>query len=778
MNDGGDLARTDLARTDLARTDLGIAIAALDSLPIGVALFNAAQRAVVVNAAYCASLDMPPGSFPPGTTLADMMQEQAYRGVFGPGDPRAQAAAGLAADRSRPGRLRRRRFAGRVYDLHSAPLPPPDGGHVVCAVDLTAPIEARDLAQEALRRVTAALAALRVGLAVFGPRGLLLGNPRFAELLALPPELLRDGLTFAKLIAAMRACDDFAGQDGEAFIDAQAMLDRSRPASHRLVRADGVVIDLASDPLGADGWTMTATDISMLARAEDDSRRRAEMLASILDAIPHGVAVYGPDLRVTMVNRNYAVVMDGAPISVGEHRHDIIARRLAAGEFGRGAKAGAIADRIATDHALRASRCRRWRGNGRCIESDTAALPDGGHIRVVTDVTALVSAEREIGRRAAEMDAMLANIGHGIMMYDRDRRLVACNAIARTLLGHPPELLRRGTPLIQILRHMRERGEFGDGPEAETFTAERFARPNHESETYQRATRSGRWLQVMRKPTPDGGFVYTYTDITEARAAQSELRRAKEAAEQASLAKSRFLATMSHELRTPLHSVIGFSDALLRQGPASDPARVAEYAAAINQSGRDLLSIINSILDVSRLETGRFDLACDTIQARILIESRLRAAEHAARTHGVTLAPAVADPALRLSGDERRLGQAIDHLLSNAIKFTGGGGIVTVGAAAHSAGGVLITVADTGIGMTQADLARVFEPFTQLDPGLSRRFPGMGLGLYSARALVEAHGGTLALNSAPNEGTCAIIHLPPDRMMPPGAISTPKEIAP
>jgi PAS domain-containing protein len=305
----------DLSADDEVLSSAAWAEAVLNALPVGVAIYDAAQLAVLVNPTYCASVGLPPGGVPPGMKLEDNLRQAAYRGLFGPGDPEAQAAAALSADRSRPGRLRRRYHDGRSYDLMSQPLP--DGGHVVCAIETTPLIAARDEAEGALTRMTTALATLRIGLAVYSPaRTLAPFNPRFAELLGLPADRLRLGLGFAELLDLLRERDEFTGVEGEAFLVAQAAIDRSRPSSVHRIRANGQVIDIVSDPLPDGGWTMTVTDISGLARAEGDARRRATLLDAILERIPHGICVYGADRRVSMFNRAYTEVMAGAPLQV------------------------------------------------------------------------------------------------------------------------------------------------------------------------------------------------------------------------------------------------------------------------------------------------------------------------------------------------------------------------------------------------------------------------------------------------------------------------------
>ena len=736
----------------------------LEALPVGVAIVDAAKRISFMNPAFHASLDLSPGSILPGTPVEDAVRAAAHRGVYGPGDPEAQVAAVLAVDRrTHAGRLRRRTFHGRSFDLHSAPLL--DGGYVVCALETTSLVAARAEAEHALTQTNTALATLQLGLAAFGTAGtLLFVNPRFIESLGLSPEQVRRGMPFPALLDLMAARDEFAGADGAAFIASQRSMDRSRPATARRVRSNGQVIDVASDPLPDGGWTMTVADVSPLVRAEDEASRRARALDAILDAIPHGICVYGADHRVMMFNRAYAQVMLGAPLAVGDHRLDVIRRRAAAGEYGSGGTEEIAAQQAAFE-VNRPQMRRRRRPNGTVVDVRTAPLPTGGYISVVTDITPLTLAEAELSRRAEEMAAMLASIRHGVLLWGADRRLIASNAAVVELMNHPPGLLTPGRTQDEILDNMVRRGEFGDDSTGRAIADGLRARDR--SMTYIRTLRlrTGRLVEIRSDPIPGGGWVSTYSDVTEARAAEEELRRAMAAAETANQAKSRFLATMSHELRTPLNSVIGFSDALLREAPNPAPARVAEFARQINDSGRNLLNLINIILDVARIEAGRFDLATDVVDIDRLVRTAVRQADAGAQAAEVTLVTEMADRLPRLRGDERRLAQVLRHLLSNAVKFTEIGGTVTVGARLEQDGGLLVFVRDTGIGIRAEDLERVFEPFTQLDSTLARRYQGSGLGLYVSRALVAGHGGRLTLTSRAGEGTMAEIRLPATQLV-------------
>jgi signal transduction histidine kinase len=737
--------------------------AALDVLPVGVAIIDADRQIVLVNAAYCESLGLPPGSFPKGMKLDDALRAAAYRGVYGPGDPEAQLAALVAADYSRPGRLRRRSFMGRSYDLINAPLP--QGGHVVCAVETTSLVAARDEAETTLARVTSALATLRTGLATFtSDRSLLFSNPRFAELLGVPAERLQPGMDFDDLLALLAMRDEFTGRDGEEFIAHQRDADRSQPMAVRRIHTKGHVIDVSSDPLPNGGWTMAATDISPLAGAEDEARRRAAILNSILDAIPHGVCVYSAERRVTMFNRAYTQAMTGAPLNIGDHLETVIRRRAEAGEYGPGDPDKIFAQQMAFDVTRAQSRKRR-RPNGMTVDVRTTPLPNGGYISVVTDITPLAEAEAEVTRRAEELAVMLSCIRHGVLLWGSDHRLLASNAIAAELLRHPPGTLEPGRTQDEILENLVARGLFGKGDEGRKRAGTLANLDRFEPYLRKIVTPDERVLDIRSDPTPGGGWVTTLTDVTEARNAEAELRRAKDTAEAANQAKSRFLATMSHELRTPLNAVIGFSDTLLREATRPSGARVAEFAQQINEAGRHLLGLINIILDVARIESGRYDLASDKVDVGRLVRLCARQADSAAQAAEITLAIDVPDDLPPIRADERRLQQVLNHLLSNAVKFTEAGGTVSIGASLDAHGSPLLFVRDSGIGISEDDLDRVFEPFTQLDSSLARRFQGAGLGLYVSRAFVAGHGGKLVLRSTPGEGTTAEVRLPADRLI-------------
>lgn len=877
--------------------------ALLEALPVGLVIYDEDRRLVLANATYCQTLGFPPGTFRPLSSLSDNARLIAYRGLLGPGDPETQAQDLANRDVDHETRIRRRHPDGRTFESHTVPLP--TGGHMVCVTETTSVTALRDEAETVVARVYAAVADLRIGLAVFAPnRAIALHNRRFAELLGLSPPSVATGMPFSDLLQAMQAREDYASMDGSLFLAGQLALDRSRTSSFRRRRAGGQVIDVQSEPMPDGGFTLTVSDITPLAGAEDESRRRASLLDSILHQVPHGIAVYGPDRRLTMLNEAYGRIMSGTPVAVGDALFDVLLRRAESGEFGEGDPAELAAVQFAHDLSqpqLRRRRrpngafvevrtaplpdgghvfvvCdvtelaeaqtelsrraelmssivshiphgvsvygpdrrlrlvndtynrimasapitvgesvdeiiqkraqagefgpgnpdeverlqrahdnaspqirRRERPNGSTIDIRTAPLPDGGHISVVTDVSPLVAAETALARRAETMDAMLANIRHGIVLWDRDRRIVAANTVVTDMLYAPPGLIVPGRSIDEVVKSELDRGNLGEGAIGRTRARWLLDQDRTQPQQDQRLTRDGRVIEVRSDPAPNGGFVTTYTDVTQAREAEDALRLSKSAAEAANTAKSRFLAAMSTELRSPLVTILAEADLIGRdatdqmarlagrtQTPRTmDAARIEESCEAIAGSARALLGMIDTILDMARLEAGRFDLSDDTVDLPQLVRTCLRQFDSAAAAAEVALVVDLPGHLPRLRADERRVRQALCHILSNALKFTDAAGSISITARQDwTTGDLLIEVQDTGIGIAAADQDRVFEPFTQIEPDVEGgRAPGAGLGLYVSRILMRAHGGDLMLRSVLRQGTTAILNIPANRVL-------------
>lgn len=270
----------------------------------------------------------------------------------------------------------------------------------------------------------------------------------------------------------------------------------------------------------------------------------------------------------------------------------------------------------------------------------------------------------------------------------------------------------------------------------------------------------GRWVRISRSATQDGGFFLFVSDFTDIKQREENYKIAKRDAEAASAAKTAFLANMSHELRTPLNAVIGFSEIISTEafGPSAQP-RYVDYAKNILESGKHLLDIINSVLDLAKSEAGKFQLdATDVDLGEILDACGTMLTEECARAQ---LDFSIVPPQrpVTINGDRAKLRQIFLNLLSNAVKFTEPGGKVVLAVTHQEDGSVRVDVSDTGIGMREQDLPVAMAPFGQIDSRLARRYEGTGLGLPLTKALVELHGGTMAVHSVLGRGTTVSVML-------------------
>jgi len=331
-----------------------------------------------------------------------------------------------------------------------------------------------------------------------------------------------------------------------------------------------------------------------------------------------------------------------------------------------------------------------------------------------------------------------------------------------------------GTPIGQLLGHgLFDRVHVADRPAYLTALSEAARRGEAASVEF-RLKRDGTrgavdfiWVEMRCRPleqsatdTGEGEVVAVMRDITDRKMQEQALDLARSAAEAADAGKTRFLATVSHELRTPLNAIIGFSEMIAKEDALMlGAARRKEYAQLINDSGQHLLDVVNGILDMSKMETGNFDIAPESFAPRTAVISCCNLLALKARENGIDLIASVPQDLPPLNADPRAFKQIVLNLVSNAIKFTERSGKVTVAAQVEGAR-LVLRVTDTGVGIGPEDLKLIGAPFFQAGKTYQRRHEGTGLGLSIVKSLVGLHSGEMTVQSRVGEGTTVTVALP------------------
>ena len=400
-----------------------------------------------------------------------------------------------------------------------------------------------------------------------------------------------------------------------------------------------------------------------------------------------------------------------------------------------------------------------------------------GNSRVIVgmaiDVTEMRGTQIRLQAAEARLFDALRGMNDSFVIWDQLDRLVLWNRKFEEFFGFEPGNLQPGMD-YRVVEHYAD----------QVIASERVLEDGTGKELN---LSDGRWLRYLETRTQDGGRVSIGTEVTTIRAREAELEASRDRledtvgvlrasqsrimelaenyeqekirAEQANQSKSEFLANMSHELRTPLNAINGFSDIMKKEmfGPLGDP-RYREYVSDILFSGQHLLSLINDILDMSKIEAGKMTLNVETLSIDKMIEQVIRILRGRADENRLRLnyQPVASQD---IQADPRAIKQVLLNLATNAIKFTPEGGTVTIQVDPRATG-LIVHVSDTGIGISEDDIARLAQPFEQIDSQHSRQHEGTGLGLALSKSLVELHGGNFAITSKLGEGTTVTFTLP------------------
>lgn len=392
-------------------------------------------------------------------------------------------------------------------------------------------------------------------------------------------------------------------------------------------------------------------------------------------------------------------------------------------------------------------------------------------IGMALDITEMRGAQARLQSAEARLHDALKSMSDSFVIWDQMDRLILWNERFESFFGFLPGQLQVGIDHATVDYYARQ--------QVESITE----RP----EGNEVELKDGRWIRYSETKTADGGRVSIGTEVTAIRSREHELQVNQDAlektinvlresqvrivelaenyeqekirAEEASQSKSEFLANMSHELRTPLNAINGFSDIMKKElfGPLGDP-RYKEYVNDILFSGQHLLSLINDILDMSKIEAGKMTLNTEMLQINDIIAQVIRIVRGRADENRLKIVFQEIE-AKAIEADPRAVKQVLLNLMTNAIKFTPEGGVVNVAVEPKSAG-LIIRVSDTGIGISKEDINRLAQPFEQIDSQHSRQHEGTGLGLALSKSLVELHGGNFKIESVLGEGTTVIFTLP------------------
>ena len=532
-----------------------------------------------------------------------------------------------------------------------------------------------------------------------------------------------------------------------------------RRAENRHVVIDGSrrLLEITEIPGRHGGMVGFALDRTEVEAAEAELQRHISAHVAVLEGIGTAVAIYGADRRLRFFNSAFAALwgLEAEWLAAEPSFGDILERlRERRGIPER-------ADFSAFKHEciglftslIEPQQELMHLPDGRTLKVSIAPHPFGGLTFVYENVTDRLALERSCNTLTQVRRATLDNLFEAVAVYGSDGRLKLHNPAYLQIWGLSPGDVADEPHIAEIIE--KTRALLDDGGDWAAMKQSIVAKVTAHLLTSGPLYRSdGSVLQVATVPLPDGNVLLTYLDVTDTARVERALRERNDALETAGRLKSEFIANVSHELRTPLNAVIGFAEILINQYFGDLNPRQLDYSQSILASARLLMRLINDILDLATIEAGYMVLETGCVEVRGMLQAVVSLTRERARSRDLELELRCPPEIGAIEGDERRIKQALFNLISNSIKFTPPGGAISV-EAVRQKDALLLTVADTGVGIPHADRARVYEKFER-----GVRQTGTGLGLSLVKSLIELHGGNVIIASASGPGTRITCRLP------------------
>jgi PAS domain S-box-containing protein len=507
---------------------------------------------------------------------------------------------------------------------------------------------------------------------------------------------------------------------------------------------------------GASGIVGAILDITERKAMETMLANKSALLLATIDTIPGGVSVFDANLNLVAWNAKFFEMLEfprslsvvGTPFSA------LIRYNAERGEYGPGNIDKLIEDRMAIARRFEPHRFERTRPDGKVLDIRGTPMQSGGFVTIYLDITELKARERQLTEQTAVMRTLIENMDQGITLVDHNLKLATCNERFLELLELPAELGKPGTPFAELVRYNAMRGEYGEC-DIEKITRERMEQAKQFTPHRVERTRpNGKVLEIRGLPVPGGGFVTTYTDITERRVSSSKLEELAAELKRSNAELEEFAYVASHDLQEPLRMVSMYVQLLSRRYSGKLDKEAEEFIHFAKDGAQRMSRLITDLLDYSRLgKRGQPFAPVD------LDDAHKQAMENLRLVIADNKAEIICESLPRVMGDAGQLVRLLQNLIGNALKYRRSDIAPKISILNKKiADKWHVTVSDNGIGIDSAHYERIFQVFQRLHPHGS--YEGTGIGLAICKKIVERHGGEIWVESTPGKGSAFNFSIP------------------